>query len=845
MIQIYAPDNINFDMNGDAVLFPTLCDAQAELGGSWYLDMTHPIDEEGRWKNLVKEAVLSVPTFMGKKQLYRIDETDKQDTEITVKAYPIFFDSADELFLMDKRPTGKNGQEALDIMTEGSKYSGESNISSVNTAYFVRRNFMDCLNGDSPSFTGIWGGEPLYDNYKVIVNERAGGDYGAEVRYGMNMNGISVKEDMSEVVTRIVPVAYNGRTLSTNYVDSPLIQKYAKVYTREIKFEDVKFYEDLMEGEDTTGIFVCNSQEALDAALIAKCNEQFEAGIDVYKVTIDIDMVSIENTEEYKDFTDLVKIGLGDTVGCYNRRLGITTKARAIVLKWDCITDSVKEVTLGDYEYNVLDQWNSTVSKIENIVNSDGTVAAEKIQGILDAISVQLRYQKDAAHKQDVRAILFEDLDPESQLYGALAIGTQGIQISQTRTADGRDWDWTTAATAKGMIADVIITGLISDKLGRNWWNLDTSEFQLASTTAVGDSTVASQQNVADAKDSAYLYADNAVDDFDKALTMQEVFNRLTNNGAIQGIYLKDGQLYINASYVLAGILTGIALNNGNGTFSVDANGNAVANSLSSKNATITGGSLKITSGVYDNIIALNYDGTSWKTITVMRPSSFKVIGQQNDRTIGLALDEGGINGGYFNAVSADATLSDIAFQLNNTTNSLFRKGLAVSTGLTVTGGISADALAVSGLKNRKVNTKNYGERLLNCYETPTPMFGDIGEGQLDDTGKCFVFLDDIFAETIDTDCTYQVFLQPYGKGECYVTERNTNYFVVEGTENLSFGWEVKAVQRDFDTMRLEEYEEPTSDGVAETLSETETYLNSLLYNVENIDLEREDVDYE
>ena len=148
-----------------------------------------------------------------------------------------------------------------------------------------------------------------------------------------------------------------------------------------------------------------------------------------------------------------------------------------------------------------------------------------------------------------------------------------------------------------------------------------------------------------------------------------------------------------------------------------------------------------------------------------------------------------------------------------------------------------------TGTKSRLTDTEDYGRRLLYCYETPTPMFGDKGEGQLDDTGKCFVFLDDIFAETIDTDCTYQVFLQAYGKGECYVTERTSSYFIVEGTENLPFGWEVKAIQRDFDTMRLEEYEEPASDGVAETLSETETYLNSLLYNVENYDME--DVDYE
>lgn len=197
-----------------------------------------------------------------------------------------------------------------------------------------------------------------------------------------------------------------------------------------------------------------------------------------------------------------------------------------------------------------------------------------------------------------------------------------------------------------------------------------------------------------------------------------------------------------------------------------------------------------------------------------------------------------GVNGNVYIAVglTAKGGINCDALQATNGITSAY---------VFASGGMQCTTFVATGTKSRLTDTEDYGKRLLYCYETPTPMFGDIGEGQLDDTGKCFVFLDDIFAETIDTDCRYQVFLQPYGKGECYVTERNTNYFVVEGTENLSFGWEVKAVQRDFDTMRLEEYEEPTSDGVAETLSETETYLNSLLYNVENIDLEREDVDYE
>lgn len=50
--------------------------------------------------------------------------------------------------------------------------------------------------------------------------------------------------------------------------------------------------------------------------------------------------------------------------------------------------------------------------------------------------------------------------------------------------------------------------------------------------------------------------AKDAVDDFDNALTPEEIFNRLTDNGKVQGIYRdEDGQIYINASYLATGIL--------------------------------------------------------------------------------------------------------------------------------------------------------------------------------------------------------------------------------------------------------------------------------------------------
>ena len=112
-------------------------------------------------------------------------------------------------------------------------------------------------------------------------------------------------------------------------------------------------------------------------------------------------------------------------------------------------------------------------------------------------------------------------------------------------------------------------------------------------------------------------------------------------------------------------------------------------------------------------------------------------------------------------------------------------------------------SLIVDGTKPRLVKTKDYGERLLYCYENPSPMFGDVGEGKIGDDGRCYIQIDSIFAETVTLN-QYHVFLQKYGNGECWVEERNRSFFVVCGTIGLNFSWEIKAKQSDFDQLRFE-----------------------------------------
>ena len=128
--------------------------------------------------------------------------------------------------------------------------------------------------------------------------------------------------------------------------------------------------------------------------------------------------------------------------------------------------------------------------------------------------------------------------------------------------------------------------------------------------------------------------------------------------------------------------------------------------------------------------------------------------------------------------------------------------------------------LSVAGAKPRLVKTKSYGERLNYCYETPTPLFGDVGEAVIDADGYCYVDIDDIFSETIAGQVEYQVFLQKEGAGDCWVADKQRRYFVIQGTPNLKVAWELKAKQRDYETTRIElantnldEYERIKEDG--------------------------------
>lgn len=315
------------------------------------------------------------------------------------------------------------------------------------------------------------------------------------------------------------------------------------------------------------------------------------------------------------------------------------------------------------------------------------------------------------------------------------------------------------------------------------------------------------------------------------ALTHEDIFNLLTNDGAWQGIYRgSDGKLYINFTYARGGTLNlgGKANTYGNGQMHVyDANDNEIVD-INTKGIVVThyisGMGEKpisyvcITPDVFGGIyLSENKDGTGACAILspdeiVLKNNSSGPITVQTDITMHMT-DESLYLG----------SVSEYKFHFGKEKSSFYQP-------VTIGG-----SLSVAGTKNRIIDTENYDTRKQYCYETATPYFGDIGSGCTDNTGKCYIDIDDIFSETVNIGVEYQVFLQKEGQGDIWVEEKTDSYFVVKGTENLKFSWEIKAIQRDYEFERLEKFDNSEKEEVIDYEKEYMEEISDLIKEQEEI----------
>ena len=373
--------------------------------------------------------------------------------------------------------------------------------------------------------------------------------------------------------------------------------------------------------------------------------------------------------------------------------------------------------------------------------------------------------------------------------------------------------------------------------------------------------------------------------DTEKIVNFETVFNALTDNGKQEGIYIQDGHLYVNASYIKSGQISADLINlkninvtnsSGTSTFAIDNYGNVALrpNTFALTNGdTIYSIAENKASAALSN--ANRYTDNVLNNLDIGKMSKQEIINVLSDNSSnkGLYLSNGNVymNADYINTgelagwevgykklsargtygeVTLDASAGEIYSEtttgvyvpgygtlygtrirgINLYTGTVHASSVSVDTSVSAdsvlasrkvtagthieasghfysvgTGTDLADAsirgkLKVSGTKSRSVSTVDYDEQLFYCYEMPTPFFGDIGESVI---SICMIDIDDIFQESANVGIKYYVFLQREGEGDCWIAEKEQDYFVVKGTPGLKFSFEIKARQAEYEHMRF------------------------------------------
>lgn len=387
--------------------------------------------------------------------------------------------------------------------------------------------------------------------------------------------------------------------------------------------------------------------------------------------------------------------------------------------------------------------------------------------------------------------------------------------------------------TADGKRRNFITTPVPPYDVGDLWTQGNDGDLMRCQTARTSGNFVSSDW----AKATKYT-DDSAVDKLNKSLTSEEVFNRLTDNGKKQGIYMQGDQLYINFSYGKGGTLTLGGVNNENGSIQIlDAIGAEVGkwdkDGLNIQKGSIYGSTIYLDKEkAYALIVGRN---NSKEIFTIgsmgihidntnmgLLASDSMVVDLMGGWFHGLRMKASNNGRGYGSSISPEcfsigwaedlqgwsdamSTVKSYTFSISENSTGCLSIRINGSSYINDYVDISPREIKTTGTKNRVVPTENYSNRLQYCYETASPMFGDIGEGITDENGECIVEIGDIFTETVTTRIEYQVFLQKEGEGDLWIEKKEENYFIVHGTPNLKFAWELKAKQKDYEYVNLEE----------------------------------------
>ena len=461
---LYGSDETEFVTMGIGPLTDCIsCEVEEERNGTYELTMKYPVNGEYFDEIAERMIICAIPSPYREAQPFRIYKISRPISgNVTVYARHISYDLAGIPVMPFTDPGIATAMNAIKTNSAGENpFTFWTDMTSdIEFNLQVPTAARTCLGGMTGSIIDLYGGEYEWDGYTVKLYSQRGNDNGVSIRYGKNMTALDQDSDVGDTITGILPYWQNENVLVT--CNPPIVYMENPPYEKSIPVDFSMEFE----------------TQPTQAQLLAEAKDYIASHeIGIPSISTEVSFVHLDQMSGYEGLAVLEACDLCDTVIVQYEKLGVNAKAKIVKIRTDVLLEKYISVQVGTIKANVAQTIADQQEKIEDVIRPDGTVIAEKVAGFINGAVASLVAQYNAATKSDVMAILFENLDETSDLYGALGIGTQGIMISKTRNADDTGWDWTTAITANGMIANIIVAGILSDKLGRNYWNLDTGEF--------------------------------------------------------------------------------------------------------------------------------------------------------------------------------------------------------------------------------------------------------------------------------------------------------------------------------------------------------------------------------
>ena len=321
-----------------------------ELGGEFSLTFTYPADGPAA-THLVLENIVAAPVpGLEQRQGFRISEVVTTiEGLLEVTAFHVFYDLAANLiadtYVVNKTAKGALTQILGAANTKHGFTATSSDTVTRSSARLVRMPIAQALMdaGEDNTFAARWGGEITRDNWHIHHGPMRGANHGVVIRDRKNLTGFESAIDFSTVVTRILPVGYDGLLLPELYVDSPKLGDYVVPRIRVIRYGQVKAITDKdnpREGELPLDQAHAQLRRLAAAEFSAKHVDEPSAS---YKIRF----TDLSQTREYADLARLETVEIGDTVTVRHTDLGIALTARVVAYEYNPLTLQYISVELG------------------------------------------------------------------------------------------------------------------------------------------------------------------------------------------------------------------------------------------------------------------------------------------------------------------------------------------------------------------------------------------------------------------------------------------------------------------------------------------------------------------